>query len=232
MTADLFYFTIIYRRKMFFCINLYAGILLLFLYIANHNYNNGGLSFAIIVMIVLPLIFLKYTRRLFISRGTLEINSEGFKMNFFKKRAIKQKNLLFKDIEFYTISFPTSEFNVINFILYNNSKIELSFGDFEKDNTIASSKIISLLNKSIKDYNNNSNIKRIKYKSTFVASKNGLVALIAIRVLIIVAIILHIITGQYKTIPVSLICGLLLLMQVSNQRKIDLNYYKENIENG
>ena len=233
MAIDNYQFTILYRKKMLLYLTAYAGIGLFSLYIANVIYKNISLSIIILGALILPFFFLGVIKRLFIARGCIKINSEGFLLNLQKHNIVKQIDLAFKDIEYYKIFFPTPELCVIEFILGDNRNIEFSFIDFDKENnTIPPSEIISVLNKSIKEYNTTPDAKKILYKHSFIASKKGSVTLFALVVLILIAIALHIFTKQYQTVPVSLLCGFLLLMQLSSQRKIDLNYYKEKIADG
>lgn len=232
MVNDIYQFSILNTKKWFWCLIIYAGFGFFFLYVANGIYENRFFSVVILVALVGPFLFLDFFRKFFIFQGHLKISSDGFLVELQKPNVVEEINLAFKDIQKYTISFPSSEFYVIKFILTDDRKIKFSFIDFAKvDNITSSSEIISLLNKSIKDYNHASGGKRIVYKFSFIASKRGLIALSAMVVLLAIAISLHIITKQYQTIPVSLICGFLLLMRSSSQRKIDLNYYDENIVN-
>jgi len=233
MAIDTYQFKILNRKKMLLYFAVYAGVGFLFLYVANGIYENRFFSVLIFIAVIGPFFIINYIRKLFILEGSLKITSNGFFFELNKTNEVKEFDLPFKNIASYKIFFPSSEFCDIEFILNDNSKIDFSFIDFEKeDNLTSSSEIISLLNKSIKDYNNASEAKRIVFKSSFIASKKGLIALNAMVVLLLIAISLHIITKQYQTIPVSLICGFLLLMRSSSQRKVDLTYYKEHIADG
>lgn len=234
MAIGTYQFTILYTKKWFLYLIAYVGLGFFFLYVANSIYENRFFSVVILVALVGPFLFLDIFRKFFIFQGHLKISSDGFLVELQKPNVVEEINLAFKDIRNYKISFPSSEFYVIEFILKDNRKIKFSFIDYPKtdSNTMSSSEIISLLNKSIKDYNHASGVKKIVYKFSFIASKKGLITLAAIVVLLLVAITLHIITKQYQTIPVSLICGFLLLMRSSSQRKVDLTYYKEHIADG
>ena len=227
-------FAILCTKKWFLYLVSYVGLGFILLYVTNIIYGNRFFSVVILAALVGPFLFLDFFRKYFIFQGDLKISSDGFLIKLQKPNVVEEINLAFNDIQNYKISFPSSEFYVIEFMFNDNRKIKFSFIDYAKEdsNTTSSSEIISLLNKSIKDYNKASGARRIVYKPSFIASKRGLITLSAVFVLLLIAISLHIITKQYEIIPFSLIGGFLLLMRSISQRKVDLKYYKEHIADG
>jgi hypothetical protein len=225
--------SIILRKKGFLVICIYAFILLCLLYVANSIVKSNTLSTLLFGLLVIPIFFLNYLKKIFIYEGILNIESSRIVAIILNKWGEKAIEIPFANLKSYTVFFPTSELYSIQFYMIDGTEKEFTFINYRKDlNTKSSSEIVSLINDSINNYNQSASFRKIIFKMSFAASGKGKLAIWGLSILIIIAIALHIITRQYQTIPVSLICGFLLLMQFSSQRKIDLNYYKEKIADG
>lgn len=210
-----FKLSIFYRNAMFFSVMAIFMILFSFVIITNHNHFPIPIQMTLFILSLMPVIFIKKIRSLFIKDVSIQLNPTELLFDQQHKKLLRYS---YSEIKSYQIEFPSSEIKCIKLKFRNGRNQNFSFLDNLKkpeNNPIEFIEEIShLLNQQ-----------RITIEPSFFATKKGLLLIYIFGLLILVEIALGILVNN-KISALALI-NIALIIQFSSQRNIELKMYEK-----
>jgi hypothetical protein len=171
--------------------------------------------------------------RILIRRFTREICIQ-FHIGYFtveiydKKRGDSQRKYKLNELISYSIQFPNDRFSSIKFWLINNKTIEYSF--FQKkqsEKEVDTTYLFDAFHKLINDYNVSADDpNKISLRPSFYASSLGLFCIIGLSVAFLIAILLYSL-DNVKSLPITFVFSLMLILQIIAKRKKELDYFRK-----
>ena len=221
------YTHIVYRKEMFLKGMIYTLAFLVMGLASTYLLKSRVAGVFIITIMVLPIFFLgaiikKFTRKIFIQLSPGHFAATVLNANGGEVQSEVNLNVL----RSYSIQIPNDKFSTIKFTFEDGKSFEYSF--FQKqqsDESITTDELISSFHSLIREYNNTSTTNKIIFKPSFYASNAGLFCIIGLSVFFIIAIYLASLS-KTKALPVSLLFGFILILQLILKRKKELDYYK------
>lgn len=180
-----------------------------------------------LVFIVAPLVFNKPLRLKFLKQIKFTFDDEFVLFEIFNyKTEILEKQQQFKytNIDSCVLSSTSKKTSTIKLFLQDSKKIQWTFvneGQEKQDTADVDNNVSLTVFKEIYTFN-----KQILLLPPFYASKSGIIALIILSGLFITAITMNIIFYS-KFIPLTLIMGASLYLQIILRRKRDIDLFKK-----
>lgn len=177
-----------------------------------------------------PFVFKTQFRKHFSKKAQLIFYDDYFLVELFniKTGALEsERNVHYNELKFYkTYDAVKNDFSSLKLIFLSGEKITYLFsGQTDDDNQ---TNVTSMVRNKIRSYNlSKASEYKIKLAPNLFATKAGLYSIIVLTILLVVAIILQILYKP-KTIPLSLIVGLSMYLQIWFQRKKDLKNVSDN----
>jgi uncharacterized membrane protein len=219
---------IIYRKEFFLKVMIYIlvtlGVDIGLLEVAKLT----ALSVIGLIILVLPLPLLPLLSRVFTRQVHIELDSDQFNFEIEEKAGRINKLISMSSLESYSIQYPNERFCSIRFNTSDGKSQEFSFFTRKRDPADKDSEeLLEIFRKSIYSYNSRKEITRkIYFLPSFFARNAGLYCIIGLSVFLFVGIC---IASFYKgkTIPLTFLASLALIVQLIQKRSKDLKYYKK-----
>jgi hypothetical protein len=182
----------------------------------------------LIVFVILPVIFNRQFRQLFLRKFESDFNDDYFLINIGNNNTGDLKTsyrYLYTDVVSGSVTSTSGKTSTLRLFFSNGRKYQCTFIDESKDaeanyeNNVA----FSFIKKLIRINEN------IVLRPSFYASKGGTVAIIILTIIAIVAFTMQIILVP-KSLPFSLFAALFLYIQIIVRRKRDRETYQEYID--
>jgi hypothetical protein len=219
---------IIYRKELF--VKATAYILIFFSLGATSIsfFHSEILNITILILLLLPLIFIKSLIKKFTHKVEFEMNSKAIICKFLSSQSeTDNRVLILRDIISYSIQLPNEKFNSIKFNLQNNQKIEFSFFNKRDNEENNGFEIISTLHSFINEFNNQNNeFEKILLIPSFYASKKGFLIIGTFAILLIASIVI-ISFFLEKILPVTFVFSSILLIQILIRRKKEKDFFEK-----
>jgi uncharacterized membrane protein len=219
---------IIYRKELFLKVMIFILVTLGVDILLSEVVKLTVLSISGLIILVLPLLLMPLLFRAFTRQVHIELDSEQFNFEIVEKADRTNKVISMSSLESYSIQYPNERFCSIRFNTSDGKSQEFSFFTRKRDPAdMDSAELLEIFRKSIYNYNSRKEvIRKIVFRPSFYARNEGLYCIIGLSVFLFVGIC---IASFYKgkTIPLTFLASLALIVQLIQKRSKDLNYYKK-----
>jgi hypothetical protein len=222
---------IIYRKELFVKGIAYVIVCLLLEIVFLYVVKSRTVCIILLIAMVLPLPFMSLLLNAFTRETDVELNHDYFNFGITDKGNKLEKRIDLTELEYYSIQFPNNKFISVRFWLRSGKANEFSFFREKREGDINTNELIESLRSSIRTFNSRPGIaKKIALRPSFYASNGGLYSIVALSLFFLAGIILASFYRE-KSVPVTFVFSLILIVQMILKRKKDLQYYKHtNVE--
>ena len=187
------------------------------------------LCIGFIIFGICPIIFKKYYRRPFIKKVSVECTDSYFDINVFdskKDEVVSVHKYFYNHIKSYrAFEYTTESSSQLKIWLREGWSVNYIFVEEKYDE---GDSVLNIIMKEIKAYNENNSAEcKILLEKNLFATKIGTYIIILLVIGWICLLIFQIALKQ-KSIPLSVIGGIMLFLQILIQRKKDIAVYEAN----
>jgi len=205
---------------------LYVIVCLLLAIVFLYVVKSTAVCIILFIAMVLPLPFMPLLLNAFTRETDIELNPDHFNFGIVNKDGKLEKRIELAELESYSVQFPNNKFTSVRFWLRGGEANEFSFFREKKEGDINTTELIENFRALIHDYNNRPGItEKIILRPSFYASNSGLYCIVGLSAFFLAGIILASFYSE-KSMPVTFVFSLILIVQLILKRKKDLQYYK------
>jgi c-di-AMP phosphodiesterase-like protein len=219
---------IIYRKEIFLKVIVYLLITFAVEIVFLEVVKSTALSAIGVIIMILPFPFMPLLFRAFTRQVHIGLDPDQFNFQIEEKGDQINKVISMSSLESYSIQYPNERFCSIRFNTSDGKSQEFSFFTRKRDPADTdSAELLELFRKSIYSYNSRKEITRkIVFRPSFYARKEGFYCIVGLSVFLFVGICIASFYKE-KTIPLTFLTSLVLIVQLILKRDKDLKYYRK-----